>query len=750
MDAPQIALVAVSAATFAIDRPYSYRVPDSLIEAAVPGARVAVPFGRGNRKTEGVILSVAPGEPTRGLKSIESVLDTQASGLLLGEAQLSLALWMSRRFFCTVFDAIRAMLPAGVWNRGDKAAMSEKTVKIVTLAIAPEDALVLAVSKKSRAPMQSAVLSLLAEVQELSQQEITYRTGAGSGVFPALVKLGAIEVTLRVAMRRPAVQTTVRREIELNDEQMSAFETLEAKLNAPDASAALLYGVTGSGKTSIYIKLIECTLAAEKTAIVLVPEIALTPQLMSIFVSQFGDDVAVLHSGLTTGERFDEWKRIKNGEVKVAIGTRSAIFAPLENIGLIVIDEEQENTYKSESSPRYHARDVAKYRCAESSALLVLGSATPSIESMERASREAYTLVRLENRYNAQPLPEVIIADMKEELKRGNGGAIGEVLERELRENIMRGEQSILFLNRRGASSIVSCGECGSTFSCPNCDVSLTYHSANERMMCHYCGFSRERESTCTECGGKLKFVGAGTQKVEQELAEKFPGTKIIRMDADTVSAANPHAKILSEFRNKRSSILLGTQMVAKGLDFENVTLVGVVLADLSLYVNDYRAHERTFSLITQVVGRSGRGQRTGRAVIQTMTPDSEIIALASRQDYDTFFDNEIARRRLSGVPPARDLLTITITGLDETAVLRGAAVIRDTLRRYFETDGEISVLGPAPAAIARINNRFRYRVSVLGVNDRRMRDTIAHTVREFSRDARNRGVSVYADTDPF
>ena len=747
MQTPLIATVAVSAATYAIDKPYSYRVPDSLRESALPGARVAVPFGRGNKSSEGVILSVAEGEVKRGLKSIENVLDNAP---LLDAAQLKLALWVSSRFFCTVFDAVRAMLPAGVWYRDGKSPKRGKTEKYASLAIDAAEAALLATQKKARAPKQAAILELLLTADEIAVAEIVYATGATTSVLAALIKLGAIEFTEREVFRRPTVSLEETVPIELTAEQNSAFSRLNAELITDEARAALLYGVTGSGKTSIYIRLIEETLAKSRTAIVLVPEIALTPQLMRIFVSRFGDDVAVLHSALSGGERYDEWKRIKNGSVKVVIGTRSAIFAPLNDIGLIVIDEEQEHTYKSENAPRYHARDVAKYRCAQCKALLVLGSATPSIESMYRAKRGDYALVRLDNRYNAQALPRVIIADLREELRGGNAGAIGAVLEGEIRANLARGEQSILFINRRGASQIVTCGECGYTFSCENCDVSLTYHSANGRLMCHYCGASHETPTECPDCGGRLKYVGAGTQKVEAELHEKFPDTPIIRMDADTVSATNPHARLLGEFREKRAAILLGTQMVAKGLDFENVTLVGVVLADLSLYVSDYRAHERTFSLITQVIGRSGRGEKSGRAVIQTMTPKNAVITLAARQDFDAFYEQEIVARQGAGVPPVRDLLTVTASGLEEAAVLRGCATIRDSLAGYLKNEAEISVLGPAPMPIPRVNNRYRYRVTLLCANTKAVRDAIAHTIREFAKDNQNRGVAVHADVDPF
>ena len=742
-----IAAVAVSSATYAIDKPFSYRVPESLLLQAIPGARVAVPFGRGNKSVEGIILTVAPGEPTRGLKAIERVLDDTP---LLNDEQMKLALWVSSRFFCTVFEAVRAMLPAGVWYRDGKSPKRGKTEKYARLSIPADEAQTLAVQKKARSPKQSAILEFLCDGEAKSVADIVYQTGATAAPLSALLKLGVVEIEEREVFRRPVVELEEPAPQELTEDQAAAYDTLSEDLNAPAARAALLYGVTGSGKTTVYLRLLEQTLAVGRTGIVLVPEIALTPQLMRVFVSRFGDDVAVLHSALSGGERFDEWMRIKNGSVKVVIGTRSAIFAPLENIGLIVIDEEQEHTYKSENAPRYHARDVAKYRCARSRALLVLGSATPSVESMFRAQSGDYRLVRLRNRFNERELPNVIIADLKAELRAGNSGAIGSVLEEELRRNIDAGEQSILFINRRGASQIVSCGECGFTFSCDNCDVSLTYHSANHRLMCHYCGASHETPTVCPDCGGRLKYVGAGTQRVEEELRVKFPQAKILRMDADTVSAANPHSRVLGEFRDGRAHILLGTQMVAKGLDFENVTLVGAVLADLSLFVNDYRANERTFSLITQVVGRSGRGEKPGRAVIQTMTPTHEVICLAAAQDYDAFYAGEIERRDGAALPPVRDLLTVTASGAEEAAVMRGCVIIRDSLMGYLKNEPELDVLGPAPMPVPRVNNRYRYRVTILGANTKNVRAAIAHTIREFAKDGKNRGIAVHADVDPF
>ena len=437
----------------------------------------------------------------------------------------------------------------------------------------------------------------------------------------------------------------------------------------------------------------------------------------------------------------------------MAIGTRSAVFAPLKDLGLVILDEEQEATYKSENVPKYHARDVAKYRCTQSGALLVLGSATPSVESMYLARTGVYHCFTLSRRYNEQALPAVFIADMKEELRAGNGTSLSLPLRQALEETLRAGEQSILFLNRRGASRMVSCGECGAVPTCPRCSVHLTYHSANGRLMCHYCGHSERLPAACPACGGTLNFIGAGTQKVQEELEAAFPGITVLRMDTDTVSATQSHEKLLSRFEKEKIPILVGTQMVAKGLDFENVTLVGVVSADLSLYVDDYRAGERTFSLLTQVVGRAGRGNKKGRAIVQTYTPENDVILCAARQDYDRFYEQEIVLRRLRGCPPFRDLFVVTASGLSESAVLKTCMRLRRSLEDWLERPEfralEAQVLGPAPASVAKVNDRYRYRLTLACRNTRAVRAMVAHLVRCAQKDKENKGVSVSADVDP-
>ena len=823
MEGNTVARIALQAATYAIDKPYDYQVPPELLDTLRPGMRVVVPFGAGNRRTEGIVLALEggyPDDPRR--KSILTVLDEEP--VLDGEA-LRLALWMRERWFCTVYDAARAMLPAGLYfslqdrwklapgvdreaayaaagrseharhivellfvsgREADVAQIKEafgtkdpnpalkllrdkgiltletsasrgvgdKKELVASLAIPPEEAMALVTPRHRSAPLRYAVTELLCALGSASAKELCYFTGAANATLRSLEKSGILCLEHREVFRRVTVEAGERAAPPvLNAEQQAAFEGLDALAAAERPAAALLYGVTGSGKTQVYLRLIYEALARGRTAMVLVPEIALTPQLLRIFASHFGDDIAVLHSSLRAGERYDEWKRVRSGQARVVIGTRSAVFAPLRNLGLLILDEEQESTYKSENAPKYHARDVAKYRCAQNDALLVLGSATPSVESMYHARRGDYRLFTLRRRYNEQAMPEVLIADMKQELRVGNGTSLSGPLRAGLAAAMETGEQSILFLNRRGASRMVTCGECGEVPTCPRCSVHLTYHSANGRLMCHYCGHSEPLPDACPSCGGALNFLGYGTQKVEEELHAAFPGREILRMDTDTVSATQTHEKLLSRFEKERVPVLVGTQMVAKGLDFENVTLVGVISADLSLYVDDYRAGERTFSLLTQVVGRAGRGAKQGRAVIQTFTPENDVIRCAARQDYDSFYEQEIELRRMRLCPPFRELFVLTASGPLESAVLRTCMRLRRSLEGWLAQppfrDWELTVLGPAPASVAKINDRYRYRLTLAAQNTKEIRAMVAHLVRCAQTDKENKGVSVSADVNP-
>ena len=812
METAVIVKVAVSAAPYSIDKPYDYLVPEPLLEAAVPGVRVTVPFGRGNRTSEGIILARVQGEKVQGLKPLDSVLD---SGPVLDGDGIALALWMRQRYFCTMFEAVKTILPAGLWYRlrevwhlaegvdreaaaalcgnirragavldvlwasGGSAGLEalrdacgqeaestlramektgavrceteaarkigDKTRRMVSLAVSAEDALAMTEAKRRSAPARYEVVRLLAATGRASAADVCYFTGASTRTLKAMEKAGLLAFSEEEELRVPqATEVEPGAPIVLNGEQQAAYDGILSLMDSGKPEAALLHGVTGSGKTQVYLRLVQEALDRGKTAMVLVPEIILTPQMMRKFSSYFGSKVCMLHSSLRMTERYDQWKRIRRGEVQVVLGTRSAVFSPLKNLGLLILDEEQEGSYQSENPPRYHTRDVAKFLCAREKAVLLLGSATPTVESAWAAEEGTYHLFQLRRRYNAHALPQVRIADLRQEIRAGNPGLISAPLRQELEENLRRGEQSILFLNRRGSSRMLLCGECGHVPECPRCSVALTYHSANGRLMCHYCGHSERALEACPVCGGIMKHVGTGTQKVEEELRELFPEAGILRMDADTASGG--HEAILSRFEKERIPILLGTQMVAKGLDFENVTLVGVLSADLSLYVDNYRAAERTFNLLTQVVGRAGRGGKQGRAIIQTYTPGNDVIRCAAEQNYDSFYQNEVRMRRLRRCPPFADLFVFTVSGTEEGSVLRAAAGARERLRQVFP--GE-EVLGPAPAPVLKLNNRFRYRLLLVGKNDKATRDRISWLLKEFANDRANRGLNIFVDCNP-
>jgi len=814
MEHTVIAKVAVAAAPYAIDRPYDYLIPESMRERAAVGVRVAVPFGRGNKSSEGILLALSDGEKRPGTKAITQVLDEEP--VLDGDG-IALAYFLRQRYFCTMYEAVKTILPAGLWYQlrevyrlsegcSPEAAASaaeirgaapvlealasqpsgmelsalreccgpdvretlsalcragivnsetealrkvgDKMKRMAQLCVSAEEALLEADRKQGTAPLRSEVLRLLATNEKASASDLCYYSGASMRTLKGLEKAGLISFSEEEELRVPEAAAEPGPPITLNAEQETVFADILAQMRSGEPSAALIEGVTGSGKTEIYIRLAQESLRMGRTAMVLVPEIVLTPQMMRKFSSYFASRVVMLHSSLKLSERYDQWKRIRRGEVDVVLGTRSAVFAPLRNLGLIVLDEEQESSYQSENPPRYHARDVAKFRCAQNNAALVLGSATPSVESAWAARQGTYHLERLRTRYNEQALPGVMIADLRQEIRAGNAGSISSPLRAELEENLARGEQSILFLNRRGSSRMLLCPECGNVPECPRCSVPMTYHADNGRLMCHYCGHSEKVYDVCPICGGHMKHVGTGTQKVQEELGQLFPGTEVIRMDAD--SAANGHEKLLQKFEKEKIPILLGTQMVAKGLDFENVTLVGVLSADLSLYVDSYRAAERTFSLLTQVVGRAGRGSKRGRAVIQTYTPENEVIASAARQDYERFYDGEIRMRKLRRYPPFADLFTFTVSGAEEGVVLRAAAAFRDELRHWAaapelrETEPEI--LGPAPAPILKMNNHYRYRVLWVGRNDRATRELVSRSLKNFTSRRENRGLHIFAD----
>ena len=813
-----IAKIAVSAANFAIDKPYSYFVPCGM--ELVPGMRVAVPFGKGNRRTEGVVLQLEDGNP-EGLKAIESCLDEKR---LLSDTMLHLAAFMRDRYFCTFYDAAKAMLPAGVWfqtketyrltpdrtwkekplRQKDAAAILtlleqlggqvegqtlrkavedetsfekaiayllrkkwvasqtdyrrrtlDKVEKIATLAVPAEEAMAFAAGRSKSAAMQRSVLELLCSVGSAAVKEICYFTGAKPATLQRLAKLGFVELSdqevLRCRQLRPA---ELNGPLVLNAQQQEAYDGLYAQMCSDAPGVALLHGVTGSGKTSVYIALISACLEQGKSAILLVPEIALTPQLLGLLVAHFGKQVAVLHSSLPAGERYDQWKQVQSGSAKVVVGTRSAVFAPCAYPGVIILDEEQEHSYKSDNAPRYAAKEVAIWRGAKEKALVLLGSATPSMESMYRAKNGDYHLYTLPERYNGKMLPQVEIVDMHRELEEGNDRCFSTHLGRAIEETVKAGKQTVLLLNRRGNSRALVCVDCREAPECPRCSARLTYHSANERMMCHYCGYSQPVDQWCPHCGGRLKRVGVGTQKVQQELQEAYPALTIDRMDADTVSAANGHEQILEHFQIENVNVLLGTQMVAKGLNLPNVTLVGVLDGDLGLYSDSFRAAETTFHMLTQVVGRAGRGDTPGKAVIQTLVPEHRVIQLAAKQDYEGFYAMELELRRHQQCPPFADVVMITVTGQDEAGVLRGAMKLRSSLQQCLQqpeyADQVCTVLGPAPCPVAKINYHFRYRLILHCRMTKPLRQLLAGLLRQFLQDRANRGISAFVDVNGF
>lgn len=806
--------VAVSAATYAIDKLYDYSIPEPLIPAVKVGCRVLVPFGRGNKKVEGMVLVLRPeAYSAQRLKPVTEVLDEEP---VLDATQIKLGIWLREHLYCTFFDCLRLMLPSGLWfqrketytlvqqpilplsqplqeimnlfsedvpertveeirrftngrctgvmlsqleaegylvyHSNIKQKTLDKTERILSLAIDPAEAMQKA--SRARTPAQMDVVSLLSDGCSMSQKEVLYMTGISESALRGMVRKGILEQSSIETLRVPDYSMIEQIPAPvLSNEQEQAYQGIRQLLDSGKPEAALLFGVTGSGKTQIYLKLIDDVLAQGCSAIMLVPEIGLTPQFIRLFVGRFGDTVSVLHSALSAGERYDSWKKIRSGRARVVIGTRSAVFAPVRDLGLIVLDEEQDSAYKSEQSPRYHARDVAKRRVQQENAVLVLGSATPSIESYYGAQQGRYPMFTLRERYQGAALPQVTIADIRGESRAGWTYTIGQTLYEALQENLERGEQSILFLNRRGNSRVIGCSMCGWVPECPSCSTTLTYHSVSGRAMCHFCGASIEISGLCPVCYSPHLFTECpGTQKVEEELHAILPKARVLRMDADTTSKKGSHHHLLEIFAKGRADILLGTQMVAKGLDFDHVTLVGVLDADQSLFAQDYRAKERTFSLITQVVGRAGRRGKQGRAIIQTYNPDHPVLLCAARQDYEQFYADEIESRQALLMPPVEQMLMLTGTGENESDVL--AALLRLKQRILSLMEGQFSdfhypVLGPSPASVVRVMGRYRYHLILRCPDNKRRRQLISGVLIEFSKDNKNRGVSLFADLNP-
>ena len=728
---PKTVGVAVSNATFHFDKLYTYAVMPDQQDIVRLGSMVLVPFGRGSRARMGVVLA-CDAEPESA--KLKFLFDVAPASACLTPELLRLVHFLKERTFCTYYEAVKAVIPYGAQYKPTVAEDGVTPVLQKQLVRHTENAykLVGTLPPKPRptAKQLAAVALLAGGERTLSALE---EKGISRAVLDNLCAKGVLECSkVNKSIDLYSSIPLKNEPIRLTEEQQAAYDALLPGLEDVAPHSALLYGVTGSGKTLVFLKLIEHCLQMGRRALVLVPEISLTPQMILRLKSQFGKRVAVQHSALNHTERLLQWQMIQDGGADIVVGTRSAIFSPLENIGLVIIDEEQEHTYRSESAPRYSAHEVARQRAAENGALLLLASATPSTESYYAAQHGRTQLVRLTKRYGGNPLPKVQIVDMRAELASGNPREISLAMEDAIRHNLEAGKQTILLLNRRGYQTVAQCEDCREVLKCQKCSVPMVYHKSAHKLLCHYCGSQLDPPpARCPACGGKLQYRGFGTQKAEEELAKLFPEARILRMDQDTTAAKDAHEKLLAKFARHEYDIMVGTQMVAKGLDFEDVTLVGVLGIDSLLFAQGFRAYETVFSLVTQVVGRSGRARDPGFAIIQTTDPDNPVLNLAAAQDYDAFFEQEIAYRKLGLYPPFCGLCVVGFAGPKESEVARASARFAALLGRQAakQPDLPLRVLGPTPGSIEKINDSYRYKLTVKCRNDRRFRDLIRETL---------------------
>ncbi|MBT2665863.1 primosomal protein N' [Bacillus sp. ISL-4] len=758
-----IASVIVDVPAKQTDREFDYRIPEKWNQVIKPGMRVIVPFGP--RMVQGFVTGLKAKSDFAKLRNIKEPMDLEP---ILNDELLQLGDWLTKEAMCFKISALQAMLPAAMkakyekvikvvedkkdqlplfiqnlfgkndsisWKdviEGENASLfqkemqngnlelvynvknrlNKKTVRVIKSLLSPKELKEMASAMSSHAKKQQELLQYFIEHQEpIPLKELLELINTSSGTVKSLVSKGALAEMDQEIYRDPYENRVFEKStpFKLTAEQTAALKPINEKIHHDEHDVFLLYGVTGSGKTEVYLQAIASVIEKGKEAIMLVPEISLTPQTVKRFKERFGEQVAVMHSGLSVGEKYDEWRKIHRKEVKVVVGARSAVFAPFENLGLIIIDEEHESSYKQEETPRYHARDVAIERAKSYKCPVILGSATPTLESFARAKKNVYKLLTLSQRMNKSALPAVDIVDMREELRTGNRSMFSELLFTKLKDRLEKGEQTVLMLNKRGHSSFVMCRSCGLVINCPNCDISLTYHRFNDIMKCHYCGFEEGMPSVCPECESEhIRFFGTGTQKVEEELAKILPEARVIRMDVDTTSKKGSHERLLNAFGEGKADILLGTQMIAKGLDFPNITLVGVLSADTMLHLPDFRSSEKTFQLLTQVSGRAGRHQLPGEVVIQTYTPEHYSIELSALQDFDAFYEREMHLRRQSHYPPYYYVVLITVSHEDLMKTVSVTEKITNYLGSRLNRDS--IVLGPVASPISRINNRYRYQ----------------------------------------
>ena len=745
-----IAEVIINRGAKKLNRTFDYNIPKELEELILVGSKVLVPFGNGGKLAEAFVVGIKE-KSTFELKNIAKLEEN------LTDKQITLAKWMAKRYFCNISDCIKLMLTPGTRNKNKEKRIQDKTINCVYLKKDIEEIEFEIETGKIKSEKQKRLLNFVKDNEGTTVPEIEMFTDCARGIVNTLVKNGYLEIIEKKVERNPLLGRNCEKTSSLNltEEQKNAYNSVEETINKNEYKQFLLYGVTGSGKTEVYLQLIEKVLKIGKNAIVLVPEISLTPQMLDRFISRFGkSDIAILHSKLSIGERHDEWERIREKKARIVIGARSAIFAPIENIGIIIIDEEHDSSYKSETNPRYNAKEIAKILAKENKAPLLLGSATPDINTFYNATSEneegntKIQLLTLTKRANESSLPKVEIIDLKQELANGNRSMLSMELYNSIEENIKQKRQTILFLNRRGYSTFIMCRNCGYTVKCPNCNISMTYHSYEKKLKCHYCSYEENLVTICPEChSDKIRYFGTGTQKLEQEINKQFPNASTIRMDIDTVTKKNSHEEILNKFKNENIDILIGTQMVVKGHHFPNVTLVGVIAADSSLNIDDYRANERTFQILTQVAGRAGRENLSGKVIMQTYNPDNFSIICAQKQNYEMFYETEIALRKQLKYPPFCDIILISFNGLNEYNIKN---ISNEMYKKLLEklNQEEFKIFRPMPSPIDKIQNRYRWRIIIKGNITVEANEILNQTLKEiYSKNIKDIRISI--DVNP-
>ena len=712
-----VAEVIINRGAKKLNRTFDYNIPKEIEELILVGSKVLVPFGNGGKLEEAFVIKIKE-------KSEYEVKDIAKIGESLSDKQIELARWMARRYFCNVSDCIKLMLTPGTRTKNKEKRMQDKKVNVVYLKKSIEEIELDIETKKVKSEKHKKILNFLKENKSATITEIMSFTDCSRSIVNTLIKNGYLEIKEQKVERNPLLYKEYKKsnKLQLTEQQSQALKKVEYVIDNQEYKQFLLYGVTGSGKTEIYLQLIDKVLKIGKNAIVLVPEISLTPQMLDRFISRFGkEEIAVLHSKLSIGERYDEWTRIKEGKAKIVIGARSAIFAPIENIGVIIIDEEHDSSYKSETNPRYNAKEIAMIIARENRVPLVLGSATPDITTFYNTKRKdengenKTNLLQLTKRANNSALPKVEIIDLKQELANGNRSMLSMELYTSIEENLKKKRQTILFLNRRGYSTFIMCRNCGYTVKCPHCNISMTYHSYEKKLKCHYCGYEENLIKICPEChSDKIRYFGTGTQRLESEVHKQFPEASTIRMDIDTVTKKDSYQKILDKFKNENIDILIGTQMVVKGHHFPNVTLVGVIAADGSLNIDDYRSSERTFQILTQVAGRAGRENLPGKVIIQTYNPNNFSIICAQKQNYNMFYETEIELRKQLKYPPFCDIILIGFNSGKEEEIKRVSLFMYNELNSKLNKN-EFKIFKPMPCPIDKIQNRYRWRIIIKG-----------------------------------